>query len=66
MELATAAAEMGDTVAVLVGCSTPMLLRKKKDGCQVVGECFLHGCMDGEAIDAIDRDGWEVMDIKLY
>jgi len=66
MELATAAAVTGDTVAVLVGCSTPMLLRKERDGWQVVGECYLHGCMHGEAIDANDRDGGEVMDIKLY
>lgn len=66
MELATAAAVTGDTVAVLVGCSTPTLLRKERDGWQVVGECYLHGCMHGEAIDANDRDGGEVMDIKLY
>ena len=62
-------AERDDVIAVLLGCSMPMVLRQSKivgGGSedvrwQVVGECYLHGIMDGEAM------GWgiEPQDIVL-
>ena len=41
----------GDLVCVLFGCSVPHLLRKKGNGYLLVGEAYVHGIMDGEAID---------------
>ena len=48
--------ERTDVVAVLLGCSTPMVLRQFQgdSGClkwKVVGECYLHGIMNGEAME---------------
>ena len=42
----------GDLVCVLFGCSVPVVLRKRTDqeSYQFIGECYLHGFMDAEAI----------------
>ena len=44
--------EAGDLVCILYGCSVPVLLRRRGDGVDYtfVGECYVHGMMDGEAI----------------
>ena len=43
--------ELGDLVCILYGCSVPVLLRPRSDvpGYTFVGECYVHGMMDGEA-----------------
>ena len=45
-----------DVVAVLLSCSTPLILRPAQS-CnngevrwKIVGECYLHGIMNGEAM----------------
>ena len=45
-------AKQGDLVCVLFGCTVPVVLRKLDDisSYMFVGECYLHGFMDGEAI----------------
>lgn len=40
----------GDIVCILNGCSVPVILRQKNDGWSLVGECFVYGLMDGEAM----------------
>ncbi|KAL8756673.1 MAG: hypothetical protein Q9184_004426 [Pyrenodesmia sp. 2 TL-2023] len=40
-----------DCVAVLLGCESPMVLRPTDDGhYTVVGECYVHGLMEGEGL----------------
>lgn len=45
----------GDVVAVLFGGRTPFLLRRREDedggGWTLVGECYVHGMMAGEALN---------------
>jgi hypothetical protein len=45
-------AELGDQACVLFGCNVPVLLRKRADEAEYafVGESYLHGFMDVEAI----------------
>ncbi|KAI0815384.1 heterokaryon incompatibility protein-domain-containing protein [Xylaria sp. FL0064] len=39
----------GDMVCILLGCNVPVLLRPRADGtCQLIGECYLQGYMNGE------------------
>jgi hypothetical protein len=42
----------GDIVCVLFGCSVPVVLRKVKKAkhFNMIGECFVYGMMDGEAV----------------
>ena len=48
--LAPKAARKGDRVHILLGCQSPMLLRPEETGTfSVVGECYIHRLMDGEA-----------------
>ena len=44
--------EAGDLVCILHGCSVPVLLRRNGDlgNYTFIGECYVHGMMDGEAI----------------
>jgi hypothetical protein len=50
--MAPARAAKGDFVCVLFGCSVPVILRKSNHGRSftLVGECFIEGCMEGEAL----------------
>ncbi|KAF2995588.1 hypothetical protein E8E13_004671 [Curvularia kusanoi] len=47
--------QIGDVVAVILGCNYPVLLRPFEGGFKYVGECYVDGMMDGEAIDAAAR-----------
>ena len=41
----------GDQVCVILGCSLPLILRSTERGqYQIVGNCYVHGIMDGEAL----------------
>ena len=53
--LAPPGAVKGDLICVLAGCTVPVILRKRKgpDGCchfEFIGEAYVHGKMDGEAM----------------
>lgn len=49
--LGPAAILVGDIIAVILGLDTPLVLRSVGiDGYQIVGEAYVHGIMDGEAM----------------
>ncbi|CAI6337710.1 unnamed protein product [Periconia digitata] len=54
--------EPGDTIAVLFGSRVPFILRKVEseveNGYRLIGDCYIHGLMDGEAIQ-MWKDGDE-------
>lgn len=52
--LVPAAAQLDDVVYVLAGAPVPYLLRKKGDVYVLIRECYVHGIMDGEAVDGVD------------
>lgn len=45
---------VGDKIAILFGCSTPLIIRPKGDKCEVVGEGYVQGFMDGEALRLLE------------
>lgn len=50
--MAACRARKGDVVCVLYGCSIPVLLREGKEGrYEFIGECYVDGYMNGEALD---------------
>jgi hypothetical protein len=48
-----------DTVAILFGGKVPLVIRGCNAQWQLVGECYLHGVMLGEAIEAWKQGGFE-------
>lgn len=49
-----------DLICILYGCSVPVVLRKHHEGrpnehYTFIGECYVHGIMEGEAFDLIKR-----------
>jgi hypothetical protein len=57
--------EVGDKICILFGGSVPFVLRDTGDGYVIfIGECYIHGIMDGEAIRVHDR-GDRTQDFKI-
>lgn len=62
--LAPAGARNGDLVCILYGCTVPVVLRrhettekgKKTEFFQLVGDAYVHGMMEGEALGKPDID----------
>ncbi|KAH8805402.1 heterokaryon incompatibility protein-domain-containing protein [Xylogone sp. PMI_703] len=48
--LAPSGAREGDIICILFGCSVPVVLRSQGHHFEVIGECYVHGMMDGEAL----------------
>ncbi|KAH7322657.1 heterokaryon incompatibility protein-domain-containing protein [Stachybotrys elegans] len=42
----------GDKICVLFGCPMPVCLRPQDGGYTLVGECYFHDCMQGQAVEA--------------
>jgi len=53
-------AQVGDIICVLYGCSVPVVLREKEENGKkiwlLIGECYVHEIMDGEAVEDILED----------
>lgn len=47
-------AKEGDCLCVLFGCDVPVVLRKAGDFYTFIGECYIQGLMDGEAITELE------------
>ncbi|KXX80953.1 Heterokaryon incompatibility protein 6, OR allele [Madurella mycetomatis] len=45
---------VGDKIAILFGCSTPLVIRPRGDKFEVVGEGYVQGFMDGEALRLLE------------
>lgn len=57
ISLAPQAADSGDKVCVLFGCSTPVILRSlAADKFRFIGECYVHGIMEGEAMAMLEKE----------
>ena len=49
--------QIGDKICILFGSAVPFILREDKDGFfMLVGECYVHGIMDGEAMKERDME----------
>jgi hypothetical protein len=56
----------GDLVVVLLGCDIPVLLRKDGDEVRLVGECYCHGIMKGEMMEALDAGTVDLVEFALH
>jgi hypothetical protein len=57
----------GDLVCILFGCNMPVILRETDVNRYVfVGECYVHGIMDGEAIEGMRAGKYKVKEFRIY
>ena len=63
--LATETALKGDVVVVLFGCNFPVILRPFGNLFKYIGECYVQGLMQGEAIIALEQGEYQPIDIAL-
>lgn len=65
--MAPCRARPGDVVAILFGCSIPLVLRKDapQGGWQVVGEAYAHGFMNGEITTLVKRGKKDTQRLRL-
>jgi hypothetical protein len=54
-----------DELWVVPGAMTPFILRPKGGCYQLVGECYVYGLMDGEAMSGIGDDRFKVEEIEV-
>jgi hypothetical protein len=66
--LAPGSAEINDRICILFGCSVPVVLRKlsAEDKYKFVGECYVHGKMDGEAIPPTLKPKWPYSEADTF
>ena len=60
--------ECGDMIAILFGCKMPVVLRQKRTSSnefEFVGLCYIHGIMDGEAVEEHRVAGREDIEFVL-
>src|SRR6266536_3325264 len=55
----------GDVVGVVLGASVPFILRRYGECYKVVGECYAHGLMGGEAVRMWKKGDLSADDIRL-
>ena len=67
MGLVPTRAAMGDNICVFLGGAVPFVMRKTDNRHYfLVGECYLHGLMDGKALEMVlDVDWMDERDITL-
>ena len=64
------AMEPGDSIYVLAGGALPYVLRPVKDAAcldtfELIGSCYVHGVMDGQAVDGLGEDEPPLPDLDL-
>jgi hypothetical protein len=58
-------AREGDVIYALYGGSMLYILRPLRDEFIFIGECYVHGLMDGQAVDLFNRDGTSTREVTI-
>ena len=66
MGLVSAAARVGDEIFVLAGGQVLHTLRRNGDGYRYLGDCYLHGFMDGKALQRLEDGTAELERSRIF
>ena len=55
----------GDQICILLNCSFPLIIRPNGFGHQLIGSCYVHGIMDGEALENLKAGVCHLQDITF-
>jgi hypothetical protein len=50
-------AQEGDPICAFNGCRFPLVIQPKVEEYELVGACYMHGIMEGEAIELSNTGG---------
>jgi len=64
--LAPKLAEVGDKIAVLLGCDFPVVLREVDGKCELIGEVYVDSIMNGEAMDDLKSGKYEKRYFEIH
>jgi Heterokaryon incompatibility protein (HET) len=56
----------GDMICVLLGCSFPVILRKQSDHFILIGAAYVHGYMDGKAMEGLISGKDRVQEFEIH
>ncbi|KAK0113332.1 hypothetical protein ONS96_014197 [Cadophora gregata f. sp. sojae] len=59
------AALRGDVLAIIYGCSYPVVLRPSGDSYLLIGESYIDGVMDGELVEARESGMFEEVEFRI-
>ena len=65
MGLVPISAEVGDEIYLLAGGQVFYVLRPQGDGFRLIGESYIHGLMDGEALDRLETGEQRLQKIRI-
>jgi hypothetical protein len=65
MGLGRKEARPGDIVCILLGGGSPVILRQDGDAYFNIGPCYIHGIMDGGAMEETKKERFEYQDFIL-
>jgi hypothetical protein len=65
MGLVPTSAEVGDEIYLLAGGQVFYVLRPQGDGFRLIGESYIHGLMDGEALDRLETGEQRLRTIRI-
>jgi hypothetical protein len=51
---------------ILLGCKTPFVLQPNGGSYLLLGECYVHGLMDGEALRRVDDGSLTIQGVEIY
>jgi hypothetical protein len=63
--LTNPAAKAGDSIMVVKGCNVPMVFRPDGAYWRLIGECYLHGIMDGEVAERVERGESKLINLEI-
>jgi hypothetical protein len=64
--LAPKLAEVGDKIAVLLGCDFPVVIREVDGRSELIGELYVDSIMNGEAMDNLKSGKYEKRYFEIY
>jgi hypothetical protein len=59
------AAQEGDMICIFMGGMTLFIIRPAGENYKLVGACYVHGLMHGEAVTEFEKNGQKVQDFIL-
>ncbi|KAE9362973.1 HET-domain-containing protein [Stipitochalara longipes BDJ] len=66
MGLAPQKAEVGDKIVILLGCNFPVVLREVDKHWELIGEIYVDGIMNEEAMDGVNSGRFTKQDLEIH